>query len=326
MEQVSIREAVSHIKGLLTLILLLALALTSVHAQSGKAGYQFLNIPVSAHSSALGGSNISIIEDDITLMFNNPSLLPNVSSNTANFDVTTYISSGVKLSTGFSRKVLERGTWAVGAQVLTYGKMTETSVTGEELGSFSAADINIQGSFAYLLSDHWSAGITYKLLFQNYANYNAVGMGVDLGVNYFNEDVGLSMSLVCRNLGGEVKPLYDIRQRLPINLALGFSQDLRFIPVRLSLTFDDLTTWKHVNFWEHMIIGADVFPTRFLWLSLGYNIRRGNEMKVLGSTHWAGFNIGAGIDIKKIKFGFAYSRYHIAANSFLFNISYPFGN
>lgn len=296
-----------------------------LHAQSGKAGYQFLNIPTSAHETALGGANISIIEDDITLMFSNPALLPNVSNNSTNFDATTYINSGAKLSAAFARRVKERGTWSVGAQVLTYGKMTETSVTGEELGSFSAADINIQGSFAYLLSDYWSAGITYKLLFQNYANYNAVGMGVDLGVNYFNEKIGFSMGIACRNLGGEVKPLYDVRQKLPINLAIGFSQNLRFIPVRLSLTFDDMTTWKNVNFWKHLVIGADVFPTRYLWLSLGYNIRRGEEMKVLGSTKWAGFNVGAGIDIKKVKFGFAYGRYHIAANTFVFNLAYPFG-
>ena len=67
-------------------------------AQSGTTGYEYLNIPVSAHSAALGSYNISIGEDDATLMFNNPALLSNVSSNTVNFNFMTFIAGSKKLS------------------------------------------------------------------------------------------------------------------------------------------------------------------------------------------------------------------------------------
>ena len=39
-----------------------------VFAQEGSCGYEFLKIPVSTHSAALGGDNVSIIEDDVTLI------------------------------------------------------------------------------------------------------------------------------------------------------------------------------------------------------------------------------------------------------------------
>jgi len=47
-------------------------------------------------------------------------------------------------------------------------------------------------------------------------------------------------------------------------------------------------------------------------------------MKVADSSHWAGFSVGAGLALKKVKFGVAYGKYHIAASSVLCNLSYTF--
>ena len=44
-------------------------------AQTHQTTYRFLALPVSAHAAALGGDNISLIESDETLIFNNPALL-----------------------------------------------------------------------------------------------------------------------------------------------------------------------------------------------------------------------------------------------------------
>ena len=51
------------------------LSCSGINEQEGSTGYQFLEIPTSAHAAALGGNNISIIEDDASLMFTNPALL-----------------------------------------------------------------------------------------------------------------------------------------------------------------------------------------------------------------------------------------------------------
>lgn len=73
-------------------------------AQAGDTGYQFLNVPTSAHSAALGGNNVSIIEDDATLLFTNPALLVNVSDKTLSLNYTSYIASTSKLSAAFTKK------------------------------------------------------------------------------------------------------------------------------------------------------------------------------------------------------------------------------
>lgn len=51
--------------------LLLTLFAVVIRAQESQTEYNFLRLPVSAHAAALGGENITIIEDDPSLMFSN---------------------------------------------------------------------------------------------------------------------------------------------------------------------------------------------------------------------------------------------------------------
>ena len=125
-------------KRLFTFIVL-SLVLIIVKAQTGTTAYEFMNIPTSAHGAAVGGNAVALIEDDITLMFDNPALISNVSHNTINFDFMSYMSGSMKLSAAFSRQWGQRGNWAVGAQVLNYGEMTETNEHFEEFGKMDFA-------------------------------------------------------------------------------------------------------------------------------------------------------------------------------------------
>ena len=293
-------------------------------AQDGKLGYQFLHIPVSAHSAALGGANISIVEDDASMMWTNAAMLTNVSDNSIMLGYNSYIRSSNLMSAGYTKALGERGTWALGAQMLDYGKMDETDEQGTVIGSFSAKDLNFQTSYSYLLSDYWSGAIVAKVLLCNYANYSSTALGADLALNYFDDEHGFSFSAVGRNLGGEIKSLYDdgSKQTLPFDLSFGLSKDFANAPLRVSLTADDVTHWDDVNFIQHFVLGADILPSKNTWVALGYNFRRAHEMKVQDKAHWAGFSIGAGLNVKKFKVGVAYGKYHIAASSLVINAAF----
>jgi len=307
-------------------------------AQTGTTSYEFLNVPIGTHVAALGGQNVSAIEDDITFVFTNPALLSNVSNNTLNFNFLSYFSESNKLSASFAHQLGERGTWSVGAQMLSYGEMTETNADFQETGSFSATDIGIQGGYAYLLNEHWSGGVQGKILMQNYGDYNSVALAVDLGVDYYDEERGFSFGLVAQNLGGEVDALYEKSQKLPFNLVMGFSKDFANAPIRISVTLSDLTHWNKSYFQvvddkelsggrlltNHLSLGVDVFPSAQTWIALGYNFRRSYEMKVANKSHWAGLSIGGGLALKRFKVGVAYAKYHLSSSSFLANASYSF--
>lgn len=305
-------------------------------SQEGSTGYRFLEIPVSAHSAALGGNNVSIIEDDITLMYTNPALLSNISSTSLNFNYLSYISGTNKLSATFGMLAGERGTWAAGAQLLNYGDMYETSADFVEMGEFSAKDMSLQGGYSYMFDDRWTGGAIGKVLMSKYGEYSSIALAVDLGINYYDEEHGLSVGLVAQNLGGQVDALHEERESLPFNLVLGVSKDLDNAPVRISLTLSDLTHWDSDYFYEvsgkkqsfgkrllnHVSLGADVFPSASTWLALSYNCRRANEMEILDSSHWAGFSLGGGLTIKKFKVGVAYGKYHVGASSLIVNATY----
>lgn len=299
---------------------------TQSWAQDGKTGYQFLNIPVSTHSAALGGANISIVEDDASMMWTNAAMLTNVTDNSLVLGYNSYIHSSNVFSAGYVKAIGERGTWALSAQMLDYGKMDETDENGNVLGTFSAKDLNFQTSYSYLLSDRWSGAITAKVIMSNYAEYSSTAIGADLALNYFDEEKGFSFSAVGRNLGGQIKSLYDDgnKESLPFNLAFGLSKDFANAPLRVSLTLDDMTQWNNVKFMEHLVLGMDILPSNSTWIALGYNFRRANEMEVQKSSHWAGFSIGTGLNVKKFKVGVAYGKYHVAASSILLNVGVGF--
>ena len=56
-------------------------------AQDTGNAFTILRLPYSSRAAALGGTNISVIDDDITLAHHNPALLANVSDKTVNLMV-----------------------------------------------------------------------------------------------------------------------------------------------------------------------------------------------------------------------------------------------
>ena len=308
-----------------------------LHAQTGTTGYDFLRIPTSAHAAATGGNTVSLIEDDASLLLINPALLSNVSDQTLTLQAMSYMSDSWLLGASFVKMSGDRGTWAVAAHMLTYGSMTETTADFQETGSFSASDLCLQGGYTYLLTDYWSGGVQGKVLMSNYGDYSSIGLCVDLGLNYYDEDHGFSFSLVAQNLGGEVDALYEESRKLPFNLCMGVSYELANAPLRLSLTIDDLTHWNESYYsvngedlssserlTNHISLGADIFLSSNFWIGLGYNFRRAYEMKVQDSSHWAGFSLGAGLSVKRFSIALAYAKYHVASSSFMANAAYCF--
>ena len=62
-----------------------------MQAQESQEVYSFLRLPVSAHVAALGGDNITLTDDDATLIFHNPALLTGVSDKSINLNFMTYM-------------------------------------------------------------------------------------------------------------------------------------------------------------------------------------------------------------------------------------------
>lgn len=306
-------------------IIILTIMAIAARAQDSRTGYNFLKLPVSAHAAALGGDNISIIEDDESMIFNNPALLSSVSDKTINLNYMNYMSGANTASAAFNRIIKERASVAASAQFIDYGKMKEVDENNVQTGEFSAKDISIAGYFSYMLTDRIAGGITAKFVTSYIGDYNSIAMGVDLGLNYYDPDKEWSVSLVAKNLGGQMKAYDDQYDRMPIDVQLGASKRFAHMPFRISATLVDLNhlDYKFVN---HLVAGADIIISPTIWVGIGYNFRRANEMKITetdgSSSHGAGLSFGAGINLERFKLNLAYGKYHVSSSSILINLAY----
>jgi len=211
----------------------------SVLSQESQTEYNFLRVPVSAHSAALGGDNISIIEDDETFIFNNPSLLSSVSDKTINFNYMNYMSGVNILSASFNRIVQEKVSWAISAQYINYGTMKETDENNIQTGNFSAKDIALAGYLSYMLSERIVGGLTTKFITSYIGDYNSLAVGFDLGLNYYDPNKEWSVSIAAKNLGGQLKAYNEDFEPMPIDIQIGATKRLLNTPFRISTTLVD---------------------------------------------------------------------------------------
>lgn len=297
----------------------------SISAQESQTAYNFLRLPVSAHVAAVGGDNITLTDDDATLIFHNPALINGVSDKTINLNFMTYMQGAKTASAAFVKGAGDRATWGVTAQYMDYGTMKQTTSNNEDLGTFSARDFAVGGTFAYALTNSLSGGITAKFISSHIAGYNSMAVGVDLGLNYYDEERYWSLSAVARNLGGQVKAYDDEFERIPLDLQVGISKRLTAAPLRFHVTLSRLTEWDQ-GIGRHFAIGADLLLGQSIYLAAGYNFRRASEMKISdsdgSSAHGAGLSLGAGLQLERFKLHIGYGKYHVSASSILINISY----
>lgn len=309
------------------LILVFALSTLLASAQESKTAYNFLRLPVSAHEAALGGENVSIIADDASLIFSNPALLTNVSDKTVGLNYMHYMEGVNTASATFNRVAGDKAAWAVSGQFLDYGKMREVDENNIQTGDFSAKDIALSGYFSYLLTERLTGGITAKFIYSNIGSYNSAAVGVDLGLNYYDAEREWSLSLVAKNLGGQIDAFEDEYDRMPFDLQAGVSKRLVHTPLRFSATFHDLGHWDY-KFIKHVAIGADLLLSEQVWVGIGYNFRQARQMSILSSldqeesSHGAGLTLGAGLSLQRFKLGVAYGKYHVSSGSVLINAAY----
>jgi hypothetical protein len=311
---------------------LLVLSFFPICAQDGNSAFTWLLLPGSARAAALGGTNISIIENDLPLIYQNPGFLGQEMDNTLNVNYLSYV-GGIKLgSATFAKALGERSAWGVGVNFSNYGKMLQTTIDDEVQGDLNASDICGNIFFSADLSEMIRGGAAAKFVYSNYWHNTAIGLGVDLGISYYNREKDLSIGLTGKNLGRQIKAYEEELLNLPWDIQLGFSQKLSHAPIRYSITAVNLNQWKLSDlqqkdsfvktFFKHIVFGIELLPSDNFWIAAGYNVKRGADMSLNESANkWAAFSIGAGLKVKAFNVGCSVAKYHPAATSFMLSIS-----
>ena len=322
-----------------TYILLLCLvASLSIQAQikgSGSSVFHFLSLPASSRLNALGGENVAIADDDISMAFINPALL------TANTDKVlqlnyAYYLAGTMFGSAMYGHNYQDNYFGAAIHYLDYGQMQYADEFGNLLGTtFTAKDICLNLMYARQLGPMFRVGATIKPIFSVYEAYTSFALGADVGGHFQTADSTFQMGLALRNIGWQLKSFYEDdfgqhTEMLPLNLELGLAYRLAHAPLRFSLTIHNLQRWdiapasEDIKWYDmlfrHTIWAVDILPkSEKFYLTLSYNHRRQAEMNITDIKSLAGFALGAGVKIYKFRLGFALSQY--TKSNFTYQVS-----
>ena len=320
------------------IILLFISVIQSLPAQihgAGSSVFHFLNLPASSRLNALGGENVAIADDDISMAFVNPALLTAKTDKVLQLNYAYYLAGTMFGSVMYGHNYQDNY-FAAAVHYLDYGQMKYADEMGNLLGTtFTAKDICVNLMYARQLGPMFRVGATLKPIFSVYEKYTSFALGADVGGHFQTQDSTFQMGLTLRNIGWQLKTFYEDdfgqhTEMLPLNLELGLSYRLKHAPIRLSLTMHNLQRWDiapmetdvkwYDMLFRHTIWAVDIVPkSEKFYLTLSYNHRRQAEMNLTDVRSLAGFALGAGVKIYKFRLGFALSQY--TKSNFTYQVS-----
>lgn len=319
-----------------------ALMAPAIMAQNGSTAYSWLDITSSSKIYGLGGMNISLVDDDLSTTDQNPALLGNEMSGQLAVNYMRYIGGSNFAGVRYAHSAGERAAWSVNVQYFGYGSIKETLADGTILGDFSPKDMSFGGSYSHDITENLRGGFDIKMLYSSYADYTAFALCTDLGINYYNSDKDLSLSLVVANLGGQIKRFDQAYDRLPIDVRLGWSQTFGTFPIRFSITAWNLTKW-HLpyvdygdgtaasepklkdsftsNLFRHLVFGADLISSRNFYIGVGYSYKTRSDMSTYQRNMLSGWSMTAGIRGRNFGVSMALAQPHTGATTFMVNLN-----
>jgi hypothetical protein len=333
-------------RKLYLIIIFVSVIFTGKAQIGGETTYQFLELTSSARVAALGGTQIAIADTaDLNLSYFNPALLHSDMSHSFLVNYVNYFADINYGYASYARHFNGIGSFALGMHYINYGQFREATEDGELTGiNFKAAEYALN----MIYSNHYKRlryGINLKPVFSAFESYRSFGLAGDLGITYSSKDSLTHVALVARNAGGQITTYYQDgnTEPIPFNLQAGISSKLKYAPILLSLTLQHLTHWdlawdeseneQTLETWyerqesfakqimRHAVLGVEVMPSDNFTLRAGYNYQRRQELKFEERVSTVGLSLGFGVKLKRFRFDFATSRFHLAGSSNVFSLA-----
>ena len=239
-------------------------------SNAGRSVFSFMSLPTSSRINALGGSNVSLSDGDVSMGMCNPALLHNQTDKVLQLNYSYYLPGtmfgsvlyghnfGEAKGIGGKRMGVEDPVsdkpdkpnyFAVGIHYLDYGAMKYADENGNLTGgTFGARDILIDVMYARQLHPCWKIGVTLKPVYSIYESYSSFAIGADVGAHFQTKDSTFQMGLVLQNIGWQIKGFYSEdggsnHEMLPLNLQLGLTYRVKHAPLRFHLQVHNMQTW-----------------------------------------------------------------------------------
>ena len=323
------------------------------HSLSGQRGgeriFEFIHLPTSARSTALGGSQVAAWTDDYNLAGTNPALLTESVSGQLTFQHNFHFSGIDNGFAGYAKFIPAlKSTLHGGIHYLSYGNFTAADEMGNVQGEFKANELAINAGIGRQLNERMTAGLLLRYVQSSLETYTSNGLVVDAGLSYQSEDGLNHFAFILKGSGFQFSKYYpdDEPVKMPVDVQIGLSKRLRYVPFRLSVLMHDINRWdlrytspldeqdgfgfgeeepqepskfgeSVDNVFRHIILGGEflIGKNENLMLRIAYNHQRRKELSVVNLRSLSGFSGGVGLRLKNFVLDYGFAVYHQAGST-----------
>lgn len=309
----------------------------------GKNAYEFVAFPANAKVSGIGGTNVSVYDDNVNMFMHNPALL---NTNMIDKLSVSYIPFYAGIHAGsatYGINFEKAGNFGFGVQYFDYGNIENTTAGGASNGSFHVREYAIVAGHSRKV-DNFTIGMNLKFAGSSMFNQNAFAVMADMGAAFIHPEKALTVGLTVKNVGYALKkyqPRYEVK--MPFDAQLGMTYKLEHMPLRFSVTIHhlhqydivykdpgrnttNLITGDNTNddkktgdiIARHFVLGGEFLLSDNINLRVGYNHLRRKEMRLPETRGMAGFSLGGMLRISHFKLEYTRAFYHaVGGKSFL---------
>ncbi|HUR30227.1 MAG TPA: type IX secretion system protein PorQ [Saprospiraceae bacterium] len=317
--------------------------------RGGERIFEFIHLPTSARSTALAGSQVAAWTDDYNLVGGNPALLSESMSGSLIFQHNFHFAGIDNGFAGYAKHFPKlNSTLHAGIHYLSYGQFTAADDMGNVEGEFKASEIAINAGIARQLNERIKVGLLMRYVQSSFEAYNSSGLVFDAGLSYQSENELNHYAFIIRGAGVQFSKYYpdDESGTMPLDVQIGISKKLEYVPFRLSILAHDLNRWdlrynsplddnsglgfgeeeprepskfgesvdnvfRHLTFGGEFLIGKE----ENLKLRLGYHHQRRKELSVVNLRSLSGFSAGVGLRLKSFVLDYGFAVYHQAGST-----------
>ena len=307
----------------------------------GQEVFQFMMLSQSARTTGLGGTQITVRDDDVVFASANPAALNPQMDGRLHFNHNFFLSDVQHGTVAYVHDLPKIGfTVHGGLQYIGYGEIKQADEFGNITGTIKASETAFTLGGGRQLNDRFSLGMNVRFGVSTLDVYQASALAVDAGVLYSDTSSLFAAGLVLRNYGVQLAAYNNTKEDIPYDLQIGISKRLRYLPFRLTIIAHHLHKWDLTydnpdladdggdifaqdnnqgnpaidNFFRHFIFSGEFLfgQTEAFRVRLGYNHLLKRELTVASYRSLAGFSAGIGMRISRFRIDVGYGSYHLA--------------
>ena len=285
-------------------------------ARAQGAAFDLLRLEPTARGAALAGAHGALATDDPAALFANPALGGEAMHRGLSVGYLNHLADVNAGFVAYGRTLPGVGTVVAGLRYLSYGDFERADEGGVRDGSsFGAGTAALTVAAAREVAPGLQAGAALHAAFATLDDAGAQALALDLGARYDLPGPALALSASVRNLGLTLSSLGATGDELPLDVRVGVTKQLRYVPLSLSVVGYDLAglgggpegTSGLDGALRHVAVGGELRLGEPVAVRLGYSPRLHQELATGERLDLAGLSAGFGLAVRRFAFDYAYN-------------------